>query len=99
MSDKYIIRNCPCLEQSDLDKDIYNSCLGATDYIGMCKDCTDCVMKQIVDKCSKAHGQIIGYEKGKIYDGKNLIEANLPLATINPLAKEILELLDIQEVE
>lgn len=96
MSDKYVIKNCPACR-------IAHSCCTEWNLLhGEWKECeniTDCIMKKIIEKCSKAHGQIIGYEKGKIYDGKNLVEANLPLTTINPLAKEILDLLDIEECE
>ena len=107
MSEKYIIKNCPAIKEittlltSESPQFQKEWCCYKTgsNFLKKCQDCTDCVMKQTVEKCSKAHGQIIGYEKGKIYDGENLIEANLPLATINTLAKELLDLLDIEEVE
>lgn len=84
---KYIIRNCPCLEQSDLDKDIYNPCLGLTDYIGMCKDCTDCVLKQIVERCKK------------VREGTANICTNPYEYATYCETRGVLELLDIQEVE
>ena len=43
MSDKYIIKNCPALGFQ-----IGYYCSDRADY---CKDCTDCVLKQIVEKC------------------------------------------------
>lgn len=45
MSDKYIIRNCPC--RMELHE---NDCFGHTGYNNCCA-CTDCVMKQIVELC------------------------------------------------
>lgn len=73
MSDKYIIRNCPATGPG---------CCGYT-----CPEITDCVLKQIVEKCKNNQYPIfnkklemIGYEK-------------------SPLSKEILQLLDIKEVE
>ena len=35
---KYIIRNCPAIQQGTCEK------------YGMCQDCTDCVLKQIVSR-------------------------------------------------
>ena len=43
MSNKYIIRNCPALGFQ-----IGYYCSDIADY---CKNCTDCVMKRIVDEC------------------------------------------------
>jgi hypothetical protein len=45
MSDKYIIKNCPC--RMELHE---NDCFGHTGYNNCCA-CTDCVMKQIVELC------------------------------------------------
>ena len=42
MSNKYIIKNCPTLMGNRL-------CFGK--YTKQCADCTDCVMKQIVELC------------------------------------------------
>lgn len=38
---KYIIRNCPAALQGTCGK------------YGMCQDCTDCVLKQIVSHCQE----------------------------------------------
>ena len=72
MSDKYIIKNCPCYESEGAFYNCVNERIE-----GDCQDCTDCVMKKIVELCS------FNYTKGNT----------------NLLAKEILKLLDIQEVE
>lgn len=50
MSDKYLIRNCPALYQIN---GMTNECLG-TDY--QCQDCTDCILKQIVELCNEYSG-------------------------------------------
>lgn len=78
MADKYIIRNCPALYQIN---GMTNECLGA-DY--QCQDCTDCVLKQIVELC-----------KNVCLTEKHLIHKS---STFN-LANKILKLLDIQECE
>ena len=46
MSDKYIIKNCPCYDTE------YEECLNTfRDEYKKCYDRTDCVMKRIVDDC------------------------------------------------
>ena len=86
MSDKYIIRNCPasskdfrlnCQGKAYIDK--YKCVYGLLE----CKDCTDCVLKQIVELCGKYHIIDAGYQK----------------VAINYLSSDILKLLDVQEVE
>lgn len=73
---KYIIKNCPCLEYGKVCKSI---CVDEYD----CQDCTDCVLKQIVELCGKYHIIDAGYQK----------------VAINYLSSDILKLLDIQEVK
>lgn len=77
MSDKYIIRNCPSFYRDFCDN---------TDYY--CCDETDCVLKQIVEKC-KGVENIENVET--LYDAAQsgmFLQAN-----------RILKLLDIQEVD
>lgn len=46
---KYIINNCPNLYE------LFDGLVcTATDNEDYCKDCTDCVLKQIVKKCRKS---------------------------------------------
>lgn len=52
MSSKYIIKNCPAIYGISLDgckKDHYE------DGTVLCQDCTDCLLKQIVDKCEEKY--------------------------------------------
>lgn len=83
---KYIIKNCPArLSKSGL-------CIEAPEKKAyLCQDCTDCIMKQIVDKCNKIiflNGNI-DYKEGF---------SNLAVSE-NFVARQILHLLNIQEVE
>lgn len=87
MSDKYIIKNCPCYVQ--YENSLHLCCDGQGD--GECQDCTDCVMKQIVELCKK-----IISRNGKI-DFKEGF-SNLAVGE-NFVARKILKLLDIQEVK
>ena len=77
MSDKYIIKNCPTLMGNRL-------CYGKT--IKQCADCTDCIMKQIVEKCK---------DKIRIYE---YYDKDYALGKVT-CAKSILHLFDIQEIE
>ena len=46
MSNKYIIQNCPCYDYD------YEECLNTfRDEYKKCYDCTDCLLKRIVDEC------------------------------------------------
>lgn len=83
---KYIIKNCPMY--------FHSNCYGHTGNCD-CSDCTDCVMKQIVnnlklvailDHCANCDG--VGYGNGCKYTGCGTYQA-----------VKSLELLDIQEVE
>ena len=80
MNDKYIIKNCPasskdfrlnCQGKAYIDK--YKCVYGLLD----CQDCTDCLLKQIVEKCME--------------DWEDM--------TTDRFQRELLDLLDIQEVE
>lgn len=75
---KYIIKNCPA----------YKNCFCSIRdfYVQGCEECTDCVMKQIVELCK---------EESSIMQHKQKIKVK----GLNKLADKILELLDIQEVE
>ena len=77
---KYIIKNCPCY-----NKDY--SCQSKDNSTGKyCQDCTDCVMKQIVE-LSKEESSVIQHKQ------------KVKVKGLNKLADKIFELLDIQEVE
>lgn len=78
---KYIIKNCPCYVQ--YENSLHLCCDGQGD--GECQDCTDCVMKQIVELCKRTcEMRYTNYCLGaKKYYGYG----------------QILKLLDIQEVE
>ena len=48
MTNKYIIKNCPAILKMTKICDDYRT---TRDNPQLCKDCTDCVLKQIVKKC------------------------------------------------
>lgn len=87
---KYIIRNCPCYIDMPLHNHDKVCRLGDIvkpnhkELYVYCQDCTDCVMKQIVELCKKELNSLEEY-----VDVRN-IEC--------VILQNILKLLDIQEV-
>ena len=82
---KYIIKNCPAIyinhnNEYDCDK---------ADYL--CQDCTDCMLKQIVEKLKPL--QIMTFEHG--IKGMFIAETKVELKQVS----EILKLLEIEEVD
>ena len=79
MKNKYIIKNCPAFISC-------NICSLWTVSDKYCQDCTDCLLKQIVELCKEESSIIMHKQKVKVKG-------------LNKLADKIFELLDIQEVE
>lgn len=78
---RYTIKNCPALRGW-----VCNELFIKQDIMIDCKDCTDCVMKQIVELCKK--------EK-TLYEGDYIKVRQRTLIS----SDKILELLDVQEVK
>lgn len=89
MSDKYIIKNCPAfvLMRTATSGTYFNMCGNAKGHI-KCADCTDCVMKQIVELCKEVNT--------KFYDS---VHQRYLSPSKAKFARQILELLEIQEIE
>ena len=73
-SNRYVVLNCPTLMGNRL-------CYGKT--IKQCADCTDCVIKQVIEKCN-------------IY--KNFTAITINDYAKRELALHILDLFDIEEI-
>lgn len=84
---KYIIKNCPAYSEN---QGVYWTCYEDNNKL-LCQDCTDCLLKQIVEKCRVAQKE---YPK-KFSDE----EMDMFVSGRNNLAGIILALLDIQEVK
>ena len=83
MNDKYVIKNCPAFDSK------YNECHSKIEPHKLyCQDYTDCVMKKIVEKCRDSKFYLKHYGHPENDGVKNYT-----------LAKEILELLNIEECE
>lgn len=91
MNDKYIIRNCPICEHCDWDNGYGELeegyiCKRITIDSFECKDIENCLLKQIVELCKNNQYPIYNQKLEMIGYEKS------------PLSKEILQLIDIQEV-
>lgn len=91
---KYVIKNCD--NYTEFDKDwTCRSTIQNRKGCYCCQDCTDCVMKQIVELCKD-------YYKNCEIEG-NCIDNRTCTSCFfgggNELAQDILSNLDIQEVE
>ena len=85
----YIVKNCPAfvLMRTATSGTYFDMCGNAKGHI-KCADCTDCVMKQIVELCKEVNT--------KFYDS---VHQRYLSPSKAKFARQILELLDIQEVE
>lgn len=80
----YVVKNCPAYDyEEEFDYHICKQPLVPYECsVDDCQKCTDCVIKQIIEKC------------------KNELQVqNNWWCGAKPLAQEILQLLNIQEVE
>ena len=86
---KYVIKNCPAIATGWKDKGYI--CNTHQMGCGHCEDCTDCLLKQIVEKCKRIK---TFHNSGT----SNYPESDYSLGRITT-AEDVLELLDISEVE
>ena len=80
---KYIIKNCPSFVLMQNAKQTYFDVCGKGKIGTLCKDCTDCLLKRIVEKCKSYE------DMSSCYD----------CTWGGGLAKEILSMLEIEECE
>ena len=91
MSDKYVIKNCPNLSHAIMADGTERHFQCGLEIDKYCQDCTDCVMKQIVDKCKK---EIRVYRDTLLpNDGTNTLHFGR-----QSFAYDILQMLDIEEI-
>lgn len=84
---KYIIRNCPAIFYSGITPE--PKCWQKWEQFDeTCQNCTDCIMKQIVEKCKETLNVMKNQSGVNAYAGGRCVEA-----------ERTLKLLDIQEVE
>lgn len=88
---KYIIKNCPAIYGID-DGFL---CSAGEDYESekYCYDCTDCKIKQIVEKCKK----YIENYNDKVFHDKD--DVKILMGKVMLSQSILCEILDIQEIE
>ena len=82
-ANKYIVKNCPAY----LGDEDYCTC-----YLEVCSDCTDCVIKQVIEKCK---GSKLSYSNLEIL--RTACETNQAYGKA-VMAEQILQLFDIEEI-
>lgn len=81
----YVIRNCPNLSHAIMADGTERNFQCGLEIDKYCQDCTDCVMKQIVELCK---------------ENLNSLETYVDVRSLECVTlQNILQLLDIQEVE
>lgn len=92
MTNRYIIKNCPAFLFETLDDEEQWAVKNACCYSECsCNEIYNCLLKQIVEKCEKA---IKTYENEEFYED----DCDRFLGECS-MARDILDLLDISEVE
>ena len=80
----YIVKNCPCIARGE--------CNSYRDDEIFCQDCTDCVIKQVIEKCKDA---LFNYSNLEIL--RTACETSEAYGNAN-IAEQILQLFDIEEI-
>lgn len=102
---KYIVKNCPAISKTEILLTSYPPQLRTAFKCGMknefgislsqnCENCTDCLLKQVLEKCKNAGCKDADCE---YKDQKGCLECGENIAGI--FAEEILQLIEIEECE
>jgi hypothetical protein len=84
-SNRYVVLNCPCIKHYD-EIELDNRCMSTQDdKLFFCENNTDCVIKQVIEKCK---------DKIRIYE---YYDKDYALGQVE-CAKSILQLFDIEEI-
>lgn len=84
---KYIIKNCPCYVY--YEGILHLCCDGQGD--GYCQDCTDCLIKRIVERCKETKEMFSNLPDSVAFDLIAFLGSNLH--------EELLSMLEIEECE
>ena len=90
----YIVKNCPCLFNSYYasGKTVRFECNDGNHDDKLCRDVTDCVIKQVIEACK---GSILSYSKLEIL--RTACETSKAYGKAN-ISEQILQLFDIEEI-
>lgn len=88
----YIVKNCPCIKHFD-EVELDNRCMSTQDNkLFFCENNTDCVIKQVIEKCKDA---VSNYSNLEIL--RTACETSEAYGKAN-IAEQILQLFDIEEI-
>lgn len=79
---KYIVKNCPSY---DKDEQKGYTCTTLSVKSAECKNCTDCLIKQVIEKCRN-------------YD-KAILKDLMLFKSVRVIVRDILKLFEIEECE
>lgn len=82
---KYIVKNCPSFIEDTQE------CESEQSHFIWCEDCTDCLIKQVIEKCKKKKEWFSKSPDGVAFDLNAFMGGNLQ--------DEILQLFEIEECE
>jgi len=85
---KYVVKNCPCNVTTE------DMCDWENTNETYCEDCTDCLIKQVIEKCKEAK---INFEKVALSMKATQSEYTGTICKAE-LAHEIIQLFDISEL-
>ena len=86
---KYIVKNCPTFNENKM---FYYSCKNLNVEPIDCQDCTDCIIKQVIEKCKQ-----IENECPCEFQGFDCWECHI--SGQKSLAQQILQLFEIEECD
>ena len=94
----YIVKNCPCLFNSYYasGKTVRFECNDGNHDDKLCRDVTDCVIKQVIDRCKKRSGKCERCKASEDYQPTDCLDycSNDDVIFEN----DILQLFDIEEI-
>ena len=94
----YIVRNCPCIKHFD-EIELDNRCMSTQDdKLFFCENNTDCVIKQVIDKCKERSGKCERCQASEDYQPTDCLDYCSNDDDV-VFADDILQLFDIEEVE
>ena len=85
---KYIVKNCTSYRFD-------NICSQAGKYDVFCSNCTDCLIKRVIDKCKHMEAEF----DDEIKNGNYIAKFKWFKSGRSDAGKDILDMFDIQEVE
>ena len=95
-ANRYIVKNCPATHENYEDKFVCTTQIKQNGFLCYCQDCTDCVIKQVIEKCKKRYGKCERCKASEDYQPTDCLDYYSNDDVI--FAEKILQLFDIEEI-